>query len=120
MKIQICGKVTGERDEENWRKMEAAEKMLFAAGAGVVINPRRIVKDWDTPWERAMDICRMSIIEDANALWMLEDWQQSRGARDEHRLAKKLGRRIFYHTDIELVREAAKVKWEDTSDLEFP
>ncbi|UDL89825.1 DUF4406 domain-containing protein [Mesorhizobium sp. PAMC28654] len=40
------------------------------------------------------------IAEEADAIWMLEGWETSLGARAEHALATALSLRIFYDCDL--------------------
>lgn len=40
------------------------------------------------------------IAEEADAIWMLEGWETSLGARAEHALATALNLRIFYDCDL--------------------
>jgi hypothetical protein len=118
--IQICGKVTGENEQECKEKFENAENLLCKAGAQTVINPLKLINDWEKPWEEAMNICIMSIIENANAIYLLNDWDQSRGAMDEHRVAIKCGRMIFKEDELDQIKVLTNLEWADTSDVEWP
>lgn len=88
-KIYIAGKVTGENQMECAYKFAAAQKGLEDQGFEAV-NPIEVVGDWETPWEIAMDLC-LAALETCDAIFMLPDHINSRGALIEKARAIELG-----------------------------
>ena len=94
MKIYISGPITGTSDYQE--RFSAAEQIINANGGGdiVAVNP---VKETagipeGSPWETYMKAC-MKILADCDAIYMLEGWTGSRGARLEYLVAMELGLR---------------------------
>ena len=93
MKIYIAGKVTGENLGKVFVKFNVTEAILIKRGHEV-INPMRITSQrWS--WEQCMKACINQLIT-CNAIYMLKDWNDSRGAKIEHELAKIYGLKIIY------------------------
>lgn len=103
--IYISGKITG---DDNYRtKFAMAEKRLIRDGYDV-LNPVEAADRLDRlylgaglaapTWSEYMRKCLLAI-SDADALYMLRDWQQSRGARLEHHIASELGIKIVYEDE---------------------
>lgn len=87
-KIYISGKITGIENEARDR-FARAERMLSEMGFDVV-NPMTINHDHDKSWFSYMreDVKAMCCCD---AIFMLSNWQDSRGATIEHDIAIKLG-----------------------------
>lgn len=103
--IYISGKITG---DDNYRtKFAMAEKRLIRDGYDV-LNPVEVGDRLDRlylgaglaapTWSEYMRKCLLAI-SDADALYMLRDWQESRGARLEHHIASELGIKILYEEE---------------------
>lgn len=92
--IYISGKITGDPDYE-WKFQKAAETLVEAGWSyWYIVNPaRESCRLW--PWWRCM-------VHDLRLLWkcgyvaMLPDWNESRGARIEHWVARLLKKEIIY------------------------
>lgn len=96
--VYISGPATG-IPEFNKPEFLLAEKMLLSQGCHV-FNPTHI--EWsidpltgDALWQYFMHFCVRAIPE-CDSLLMLPDWQNSRGAVWEHRIAEMLGLVIYY------------------------
>lgn len=97
MKIYISGKMRGLPEEESRMKFEAARQYLFDQGHDAV-NP------WDSEKKKEEQCSEWSeyilydlqIIKNCDALFMLNNWQDSNGAKCEHAFAKGMGMDIFY------------------------
>jgi len=94
----ISGPVTG-IEEFNRPSFLLAQRMLLSAGCSV-FNPIHI--DWpidplegEALWQYMMHYC-VQAIPNCDSLLMLPDWQNSKGAKEEHRIAKMLGLTIYY------------------------
>ena len=86
--IYIAGKVTGEDIKACKEKFSKAEFILRRKGYHT-INPLRLCPP-DSNWESAMKMCIRNLIE-CDAIYMLNDWEESRGAKVEHYIATQLG-----------------------------
>jgi Domain of unknown function (DUF4406) len=78
----ISGKITGLADL-NVPKFKAAESLLRTC-YGTVINPHVLCKSLgvNTPWHIYMRRC-IGALPDADVVFLLDDWKQSRGAMVE-------------------------------------
>ncbi|MCO5253608.1 MAG: DUF4406 domain-containing protein [Bacteroidetes bacterium] len=92
--IYIAGKVSGEPEELCRLKFESVEKLLCKRGFHV-INPLRVVGDFNTPWKTAMRLCIHHMMS-ADALLMLDDYSLSRGANIERDLAVRINIPVYY------------------------
>ena len=92
MKVYISGKIT---NNANYKAdFEAAELALKIAGFQPVNPAEEKLPDGAT-WADYMrrDI---KLLCDCDAIYMLDGWQESAGAKIEHKLARKLGIEIIY------------------------
>lgn len=90
-KIYISGKITG---IDNYAELfESAEKLLIEKGFEV-INPVKLNHLHDKTWNSYMkeDI---KALMDCDAIYMLKNWHQSKGAIIEKKLAFELGIQII-------------------------
>lgn len=90
MKVYISGKITGDADYK--QKFANAEETARAVGFEV-FNPAR-VPDEGKPWEWYMkrDIKELM---DCDAILLLKDWEESKGARLEAYIASQLKIKIY-------------------------
>lgn len=97
MKILISGKITGLDFGQVVRKFLQAERVLICAGHDV-INPVGISMGLKGGGWYHGDYMQLTLaaVEICDAVYMLDDWQDSPGARMEHEAAVALGKRIIY------------------------
>lgn len=88
-RVQILGRVTGISYDYASKQFYEAERELIDNGY-IAINPIRIVPRTAT-WREAMNICLTSLINDADGIYKLGNWERSRGAKIESAVAKGLG-----------------------------
>ena len=95
-RIYISGAISGLNYNEVTAKFSSAEKCLLLQHWTDIVNPMvcKIFKKEDD-WEWQMGACLMMLLR-CEAIYMLNDWQQSRGARIEHAVAQELGIEIIY------------------------
>lgn len=86
-RIYIAGKVTGLPYQATFNKFLQVEEMLKHLGQEVV-NPMRVVTK-GTEWQLAMKQC-LSELTNCNAIFLIDDWQYSNGARLEYHIANML------------------------------
>lgn len=102
MRIYISGKMRGLPEEESRRKFEAARQYLIELGHDVV-NPWDSEKDKEEQclkWEDYI-LYDLKIIKGCDALFMLDNWQDSDGAKCEHAFARGIGMEIIYEEQPE-------------------
>jgi hypothetical protein len=96
--VYISGPVTG-IEQSNKPQFLLAQHMLLSAGCSI-FNPTHIegpidpLKD-DALWSYYMHFCVRALPE-CDAVLFLPDWQNSKGAKWEHRIAEMLGLQVFY------------------------
>lgn len=91
------GKISGLAHEEALSKFRAADMELYEAGYRSV-NPMYSCIPSFAPWivHIAWDICTLLRCD---AVFFQKDWESSRGARLEHRVAKLAGKKILFQTE---------------------
>ncbi|HAX95618.1 MAG TPA: nucleoside 2-deoxyribosyltransferase [Prolixibacteraceae bacterium] len=100
MKIYISGKITGLKPEQFMPVFEKAESLLREAGYTNIVNPTKLGIHTGEDWSRAMAIC-MPELETCDAIYMLDNWRESFGARHElHRAMHRRIRIMFGPEDI--------------------
>lgn len=95
MKIYISGKVSGLTETEYKSRFKIAAEALTQSGWDHVVNPCEIEHCEGATWEKYM----LKDIEElfkCNAIYMLNNWRESKGARIEHSVAVETGKKIFY------------------------
>lgn len=93
MKIYISGKITGLQPREYRGKFKAAAKFLREAGHTVVDPSRMDVYDLTYAQYMALDTTLLSFCD---AIYMLDNWRDSNGARLEKEYAESLGLKVLY------------------------
>lgn len=88
MKIYISGKISG-IENKAFEIFERAEEKLKLEGFDVV-NPMKINHQHDNSWESYMKEDIKSLC-DCDAIYMLNNWSDSKGAKIELDLAMSLG-----------------------------
>jgi nucleoside 2-deoxyribosyltransferase len=96
MRVYISGKITGLDLHDAFAKFARMESNLRMF-AHEPINPMKLPHDHDKSWHSYMreDIKALC---DCDAILMLNDWADSRGAIVEHSLAMMLGIPVYFQT----------------------
>lgn len=98
MKIYISGKITGFPIDVAREKINTAESFLESAGFEVV-NPLKNGLAVSEPWERHI-VKNVELLMSCDAIYMLDCWRSSRGARIEYNIALETDKYILYETAI--------------------
>lgn len=93
--IYIAGPMSG-LPEYNFPAFKAAAEALRAAG-WTVISPAELFEDTNRPWTFYMRHAIKHML-DAESIYMLSGWSNSRGAKVEWGLAQSLGMATFYES----------------------
>lgn len=94
MKFYISGKITGENCDDAIIKFDDAAIRLKELGFETV-NPMEVNLGENASWEAYMR-ADIKLLCDCDAIFMLKDWRDSRGAKLERLIAKNLGLIIMY------------------------
>jgi len=95
-KIYISGKISGLPFDQVCAKFERAEKYLKDYGWQVV-SPLTNGLPIDSAWQEHMK-ADIRLMLDCDAIYLLDNWVQSRGARIEFSLACDLGLELYHQT----------------------
>lgn len=110
-KIYIAGKISGLPMKEVTAKFAQAQKDLEGVGY-TVVNPVELVRNYlhshypnqtlsdEAIWRIAMRVCIKELV-DCEAVCLLPDWQESRGATIEQQLALDLRIPYFHYIQKE-------------------
>ena len=90
--VYIAGPMTGEPDLGRKKFYDTEQKLREEDGISV-INPATL--PIDMPPERYMPIC-LAMVREADAVFVLKNWENSEGTRMEIDYAKKLHKAIVF------------------------
>lgn len=91
IRIYIAGKVSGENYDDVLKKFAAAEEKLAKEGL-LVVNPTKLCKKtWD--YGKCLRMCITELVK-CDAIYMLQDWYESKGAVLERNIARTIGMQI--------------------------
>jgi hypothetical protein len=93
-RIYISGKITGEPENKVKAKFTTATERIKSLEPNVVVvNPLQFCR-WDWSWEKCMKECLGELLQ-CDALYLLPDWKDSKGAKLELLLARQLKKEII-------------------------
>ena len=110
IKIYNSGRISGLSRENVVNKFAEADETIKAGGF-LPVNPLKSwVPEW-CPWlvHMAADII---LLMRCDAIYMQKDWEQSRGARIEKKIAEKIGLKILYQIEREINTKDVNERWE--------
>lgn len=120
MKTYISGKITGLELTEAQALFQAAEDVLRGTKCEPV-NPMKIAPynpDWE--WHHYM-AAYVEALFTCEAIYMLSNWADSRGARIEHAIAEQMGLKITYQRTDEIgLHEAPFAKFKKWLEKNAP
>ena len=88
MKVYISGKISGLDIELAKKSFQEAENKMLELGHEV-INPLKLPDNHDKSWESYMRVC-ITYLTLCDAIYMLDGWENSKGANLEYYLAYEL------------------------------
>jgi hypothetical protein len=94
IKIYISGKITGLEFEKAFYLFYKAEKLLQSQGYSVV-NPMKLPHEHDKSWESYMKEDLKAML-DCDSIYLLPNYNDSKGALIEKELAELLGLDVIY------------------------
>ena len=98
MKVYISGKITDLQIEEAFKIFERAE-LIISANGYIPVNPMKVNKHTEgKTWEEYM-LDDIRVLFDCEAIYMLDNWEESTGARIEYQIAKELGMQIIFEEE---------------------
>jgi len=108
-RIYIAGKVTGEDYDQTYEKFCRIEKMLQGLGHEAV-NPMKLVSKHLNNWGEEMKICIANLME-CNAIYLIPDWAESKGAKLEYGLANTLGYLLIDDIQVLVMLQQKEASW---------
>ncbi len=95
LKIYISGKISGLDYQEALKLFAEASRRISLAGCEAVNPMDMIPTQVGKTWEQYM--CEdIALIFECDGVYLLNNWQESRGARIEKAICEILDKRIFY------------------------
>lgn len=98
MKIYISGKITGLDYADVETKFQDAQNLLSDIGFEVV-NPLNNGLTKEHSWEQHM-VKDFELLLPCDAIYMMDNWQDSTGARIEHRTAFEMNKDIWFESNV--------------------
>ncbi len=95
-KIYISGRISGLTSNEYENSFFSAQLQLLKMGYQYIVNPLFITRKIDKTDYSALMVCCIDFLFQCNAIYMIAGWENSRGARIEHNIAKEMGMEIIY------------------------
>ena len=91
--VFISGAITG---VEGYRKIFAAAEQWLLEQDCTVINPA-VLPPSGLEWEAYLRITK-AMVREADAIYVLQNWEHSKGVREELAPAARLGKEIIYES----------------------
>lgn len=104
MKIYISGKISDTDLTETRARFAAVAKAMKRLGYEPVTPLENRLTEHDT-WE-AHIVKDIATLLQCKAIYMLQGWQDSKGARIEHYIATKIGMPIMYEIEQPIISES--------------
>ena len=98
MKIYISGQITGLNYVDAFEKFKTAEKEINKETSNQAVNPMNLSHDHDQSWESFM-LEDIKALFECDAIYMLKNWCNSKGARIERSIAIEMGIEIIYENE---------------------
>ena len=89
--VFVSGAITG---VEGYRKVFAAAEQWLLEQDCTVLNPA-VLPASGLEWEAYLRITK-AMVREADIVYVLQNWERSRGVKEEVELAERLGKEIIY------------------------
>lgn len=99
MKIYISGKITGLDFQKAKSFFREAHLNLTAQGSHALNPMTEVSFNADRSWSDYMRDA-LKLLLDCDAIFMLKNWEESKGAKLEYHIAKELGLKILYEVQL--------------------
>jgi hypothetical protein len=94
----IAGPITGIPEKIYKNAFEAAKRHIQASGNFIPVSPVELNHVHDNTWEAFMKVDLRAMLT-CQAIYMLDGWENSKGATIEWQLAGILGMEVFYENN---------------------
>jgi hypothetical protein len=94
-KVYISGKISGLEFADAYSNFEFAEEYINLLTNHVAVNPMKIEHVHDLSWESYM-VEDIRALFSCDAIYLLSNWEESKGARIEKAIAKEMDIEIIY------------------------
>ena len=91
--VFISGAITG---VDGYRKIFAATEQWLLEQDCTVLNPA-VLPPSGLEWEAYLRITK-AMVREADIVYVLQNWERSRGVKEEVELAERLGKEIIYES----------------------
>lgn len=98
MRVYISGQITGLDEHEARERFESAETLLSDIGL-IPVNPLSFGLHFSDPWEKHI-VRDIVLLMGCDAIMMLDNWAESKGARIERNMAEELGLKVLHEQTI--------------------
>jgi hypothetical protein len=95
MKIYISGQISGLEYADAFERFEQAENKFKDDNWDEIVNPMKLNHEHDKSWENYMLVDIKALFE-SDAIYMLNNWGNSKGARIERSIAIEMDIIIIY------------------------
>lgn len=96
-KIYISGKITGLSQTEAFANFERAEMRINCFGFEAINPMKKVSEQEGKSWKEYM-LEDIAILWDCDAIYMLRNWEDSKGAKIERAIAEHLGITVLLET----------------------
>jgi hypothetical protein len=96
--VYISGQITGLEFADAYFKFELAEKYVNSLTNKIAVNPMKLEHAHDQSWASFM-LEDIKALFECQAIYMLNNWESSKGARIERSIAIEMGIEIIYENE---------------------